>query len=99
MKYYNLVYCKHHPEDNRAYLYSLPSDADVNCGDRLYVRDRRGEHIVSASSPNFYASEEFAEMLCTNNGGYFPPAKVVGTVNTITVTQDVVNTFEEEIPF
>lgn len=94
MKYYNLVYAKHHDSDRRAYLYQLPADTDINCGNKLYVEDKRGEHIVTATSPNFFASEELTETLCVNNGGYFPPAKVVGTVDTITVTQEVVNRYD-----
>ena len=42
MRYRNLVYCKHHETDRRAYLYELPLDRDVQLGDRLYVRDKRG---------------------------------------------------------
>ena len=96
MKYHNLVYIKHPEEKRRSYLYELPLDADVNTGDRLAVRDRRGEHFGEATSPNFFASDELTKTLCECNGGYFPPAKVIGTVSTITFTQDIVNTFEGE---
>ena len=96
MKYFNLVYAKHHETDVRAYLYSLPLDRDVKRGDRLYVRDRYGDHIVSAYCENWFCSERMTEVFCKANGGYFPPASVVGTVDTITVRQDVVNTFDGE---
>ena len=95
MKYFNLVYCKHQLVDRRAYLYELPSGADVNNGDRLCVRDNRGEHIVTATSPNFFASEDFSRSLCVNNGGYFPPAKVIGTVRTVTIQQDMVDKYAD----
>lgn len=95
MKYYNLVYCKHHPEDNRAFLYSLPLDFDVKIGDRLMVRDRRGEHIVTAEYENYLASEKATRMMCEANGGYFPPAKVIGTVQKVTVIQEMVQKFPE----
>ena len=98
MKYRNLVYIKHPEEKRRSFLYELPLDVDVNTGDRLAVRDKKGEHIGVATSPNFYASDQMSRTLCECNGGYFPPAKVIGTVSTITITQsqDIVNTFEEE---
>ena len=101
MKYYNLVYCKHNPKDSRAFLYQLPIDASVNPGDKLCVTDKRGEHIVTAFSGNWFSDEEFTKVLCEANSGYFPPAKVIGTVSTITFTQDIVNKFEEteEFPF
>ena len=103
MRYHNLVYCKHRLEDRRAYLYDAPLDLDVNNGDRLCVQDQRGEHIVTATSPNFFASERLTRELCVNNGGYYPPAKVVGTVRTVTITQDMVEKFadyrEEEFPW
>lgn len=94
MKYYNLVYAKHHETDRRAYLFSLPLYKDVKKGDRIYVRDRHGDHVVKAFSENWYCSERMTEMFCTANGGYFPPATVVGTVDTVTIRQDVVNTFD-----
>lgn len=96
MKYRNLVYIKHPEEKRRSFLYELPLDADINGGEKLLVRDKRGEHIGVATSPNFYASDTLTETLCECNGGYFPPAKVVGIVSTITVTQDVMNRYEEE---
>lgn len=103
MKYHNLVYCKHPMYDRRAYLYELPIDMDVKVGDKLCVRDRRGEHIVTAQYENFLASERPAQMFCEANGGYYPPAKVIGTVSTVTVKQDMVNKFpeykEEEQPW
>lgn len=95
MKYFNLVYCKHHPEDRRAYLYRLPLDADVKVGDRLCVHDRRGEHIVTAYYDNFLASERQTQMFCEANGGYYPPANVVGTVRTVTIRQDMVDKYAD----
>ena len=94
MRYFNLVYAKHYKSDRRAYLYSLPLEKEVDTGNRLYVRDRQGDHIVTATSPNFFCSEMMTKRFCENNGGYFPPAEVVGTVDTITVRQDIVNTFD-----
>ena len=94
MKYYNLVYCKHKPENDRCYLYQLPLDADVNPGDKLCIRDRHGEQIVTAQYDNFFAYGGHAQMLCEANGGYFPPAKVIGTVDTVRLTQEVVNKFD-----
>lgn len=100
MKYHNLIYCKHPMYDRRSYLYELPIDMDVKVGDKLCVRDRRGEHIVTAFCENWLASEKMAKVLCEANGGYFPPAKVIGTVQTVTVTQDMVQRFPgEELPF
>lgn len=100
MKYYNLVYVKHPEYDRRAYLFSLPMDRTVKTGDRLYVRDVRGEHIVTAFCDNWMCTEKMTKVLCEANGGYFPPARVIGTVNTVTVMQDMVNTFEEgELPY
>lgn len=101
MKYHNLVYCKHHDNDRRAYLYELPLSEDVKPGDRLMVFDSRGKQVVSAFCENWLASEKMTKVLCEANGGYFPPAKVIGTVSTITVRQDVVNMFpgEEGLPF
>ena len=43
MKHHNLVYCKHHPEDSRAFLYELPANIQVTAGDKLCVEDRRGD--------------------------------------------------------
>lgn len=96
MKHHNLVYCKHHPEDSRAFLYELPLNVSVSDGDRLCVEDRRGEHIVTAFCGNWYSLEDFTEILCVANGGYYPPAKVIGTVGTkeFTVTQDYVEKFD-----
>lgn len=103
MKYFNLVYCKHHPGDRRAYLYQLPMDADINTDDKLCVRDRKGEHIVTATSPNFFSSDKLTRTFCEANGGYYPPANVIGTVRTVTVTQDLVEKYadyrEEEQPW
>ena len=97
MRYRNLIYCKHRPEtDRRAYLYELPVDRDVQPGDRLYVRDRRGEHIVTAFCENWLASEKMTKVLCEANGGYFPPAEVIGTVGVVSIRQDVVYRFEEK---
>jgi len=96
MKYFNLVFIKHPNEARRSYLYELPLNADINAGEKLCVCDRRGEHVGVATSPNFYASESLTKTLCVCCGGYFPPAKVIGTVSTITVTQDVVNKYEAE---
>ena len=100
MKYRNLVYIKHPEETRRSFLYELPPDADINDGEKLLVRDKRGEHIGVATSPNFYATDTLTKTLCECNGGYFPPAKVIGTVQTVTVTQDMVQRFPgEELPF
>lgn len=103
MKYLNLVYCKHPMYDRRAYLYELPLDVFVEPGDKLCVQDKRGEHIVTAQYENFFAYAGHAQMLCEANGGYYPPAKVIGTVTTVTVKQDMVNKFadyyEEEFPW
>ena len=100
MKYYNLVYCKHKPENDRCYLYQLPLDADVKVGDKLCIRDRHGEQIVTVHFGNFLASERSTEMFCVANGGYYPPAKVIGTVRTVTITQDLVEKYrEEEFPW
>ena len=96
MKYRNLVYIKHPEEKRRSFLYELPPDADINGGEKLLVSDKRGEHIGVATSPNFYATDELTKTLCECNGGYFPPAKVVGFVSTITVTQEVVTRYEKE---
>lgn len=94
MKYRNLVYCKHHSDDRRAYLYELPLDKDVKRGDRLYVEDRRGSHPVTAFCENWLASENMTKVLCEANGGYFPPAQVVGKVTTITVQQEYVSRYD-----
>lgn len=101
MKYRNLVYIKHPEEIRRSYLYELPLDADIKGGEKLCVSDRRGEHIGVATSPNFYASETLTKTLCECNGGYYPPAKVIGTVEVITIRQEIVKHFvsEEEMPF
>lgn len=96
MRYHNLVYAKHPNFTKRAYLYELPMDMSVMKGKRLCVRDRQGEHIVTAFCDNWVASEHMTKVLCEANGGYFPPAKVVGTVSTVTVTQDVVEKFATE---
>lgn len=95
MKYRNLVYIKHPEENRRSFLYELPLDADINGGEKLLVRDKRGEHIGVATSPNFYATDELTKTLCEANGGYFPPARVIGVVDTITVTQEIVRKYEE----
>ena len=103
MRYRNLIYCKHHPNDRRAYLYELPVDCEAKTGAKLCVKDRRGEQIVTAFCENWLCSEGMAKVLCEANGGYFPPAKVVGTVRTVTITQDLVEKFatyeEEEFPW
>ena len=54
-----------------------------------------------ATSHNFYASETLTQTLCECNGGYYPPAKVIGTVEVVTIRQEIVKPFtsEEEIPF
>lgn len=96
MKYYNLVYAKHHETDRRAYLFSPPLDKDIHSGDRIYVRDKLGDHVVKAFGDNWYCSERMTETICKASGGYYPPASVVGTVDTVTIRQDVVNTFEGE---
>lgn len=94
MKYRNLVYCKHPNFTKRAYLYELPLDKDIRPGDKLCVEDRRGEHIVTAVCENWLASDKITKVLCEANGGYFPPAKVVGVVGVVTVRQEVVTKFE-----
>lgn len=93
MKHYNLVYCKHHSDDRRAYLYELPLDKEAHPGVRLCVEDRRGEHVVTAFCENWLASDKMTKVLCEANGGYYPPAKVVGKIKTVTVQQDVVEKF------
>ena len=99
MKYRNLIYCKHSANDRRAYLYELPMDEDVQKDARLCVEDKRGEHIVTAFCANWVCTDGMTKTLCEANGGYYPPARVVGTVDTITIRQDVVNKFREEMPF
>ena len=94
MKYRNLVYIKHPEENRRSFLYELPLDADINGGEKLLVSDKRGEHVGVATSPNFYASDKMTKMLCECNGGYFPPAKVVGKVSTVTIRQEIVDRYE-----
>lgn len=94
MKYRNLIYCKHPNFTKRAYLYELPLDKDVRPGDKLCVKDRQGEHIVTAFCENWLASDKITRVLCEANGGYFPPAKVVGVVGVVTVRQEVVTKFE-----
>lgn len=96
MKYRNLIYCKHHDGDRRAYLYELPLDKDVKLGDRLCVEDKHGSHTVTAFCENWLCSENMTKVLCEANGGYFPPAQVVGEVKTITVTQDYINRYDKE---
>lgn len=103
MKYYNLVYVQHPEYTMRAYLFSLPMDMAVKTGERLCVRDRRGEHIVTAFCDNWICTEKMTKVLCEANGGYFPPAKVIGTVQKVTVIQEMVQKFPEysgeEMPF
>ena len=103
MKLHNLVYCKHHENDTRAYLYELPLGEAVKTGDKLCVEDRFGEHIIPAFCENFFADDRVTELVCVANGGYFPPAKVIGVVETktITVSQEIVKKFGEEevMPF
>lgn len=94
MKYHNLVYAKHHETDRRAYLYELPFDADVKALDKLCVIDSHGEQIVTAYCENWLASEKMTKILCMANGGYYPPAQVIGTVDTIRFTQEVVIKFD-----
>lgn len=96
MKYRNLVYCKHPNFDARAYLYELPIDVDVSEGDRLVVRDKRGLHNVTAFCDSWICTSKMTQILCEANGGYFPPARVVGTVSTVTVQQDLINPFNNE---
>lgn len=96
MKYRNMVYCKHHDSDRRAYLYELPIDVDVRPGNKLCVEDKRGEHVVTAFCENWLASDKMTRVLCEANGGYFPPAQVVGEVKTVTVTQDYVSRYDAE---
>ena len=93
MKYRNLVYCKHENFHQRAYLYELPIGEDVHPGSKLCVEDKRGEHVVTAFCENWLASDKMTKVLCEANGGYYPPAKVVGKIKTVTVQQDVVETF------
>lgn len=93
MKYRNLIYGKHHAGDRRAYLYELPLDKDIRPGDKLCVEDKKGEHVVTAVCENWLASDKITRVLCEANGGYFPPAKVVGTVDIVTVRQEVVTKF------
>lgn len=93
MKYRNLIYCKHENFHQRAYLYELPVDEDVRPGDKLCVEDKRGEHVVTAFCENWLASDKMTKVLCEANGGYYPPAKVVGKIKTVTVQQDVVEKF------
>lgn len=97
MRYRNLIYCKHHDGDRRAYLYEMPLEMDVKPGEKLCVRDLRGEHVVTAFCENWLCSEHMTKVLCEANGGYFPPAEVVGTVSTVTVTQEVVNKFKTDV--
>lgn len=103
MKYRNLIYCMHPDCSQRAYLYELPLEMDVKTGTKLTVRDRRGEHIVTAFCENWLCSDKITEVLCVANGGYYPPAKVIGTVQTITISQEVPQYFatneEEEQPW
>lgn len=104
MKMHNIVYCKHNPQDSRAFLYELPLNVSVSDGDKLCVQDRRGEHIVTVFGENWYEFDKATEIICVANGGYYPPAKVIGTVETktIAVTQETVKKFGEEeafIPF
>ena len=96
MKLHNLVYCKHDESHNRAYLYELPLNAEVKAGEKLCVEDRNGEHVIPAFSRNFFADSEVTEIICTANGGYYPPAKAIGKVKTheFTVTQDCVEKFD-----
>lgn len=96
MKYRNLVYCKHHDGDRRAYLYELPLDKDIRPGDKLCVEDRSGEHVVTAVCENWLCSDKITKVLCEANGGYFPPAQVVGEVKTVTVTQEIVDKYPEK---
>ena len=96
MRYRNLVYCKHPNFTKRAYLYELPMELSVVKGERICVKDRRGEHIVTAFCDNWVCSDHMAKVLCEANGGYFPPAQVIGTVRTITVRQDIVDKFPEK---
>jgi len=104
MKLHNLIYVKHHDDDARAYLYELPLDETANTGDKLCVEDRRGEHIATAFCENFFADARVTKVICVANGGYYPPAKVIGTVEkrTITVSQEIVKKYGEEeevLPF
>lgn len=93
MRYFNLIYAKHHPTDRRAYLYALPLGEQILPDDRIAVTDKRGEHIVTATHENFYASKATTKMLCEANGGYFPPAAATGVVDTVTVRQEIVRPF------
>lgn len=100
MKYRNLVYCKHPNFTKRAYLYELPLDKDIRPGEKLCVKDRAGEHIVTAFCENWLCSDKLTEILCVANGGYYPPAKVIGTVQAVTIRQEIPTYFsEEDVPF
>lgn len=105
MRYINLVYAKHHDTDRRAYLYELPLDQEAMKGDRLSVTDKHGSHFVTAFGDNFMVSPRTAKMLAEANGGYYPPAPVVGFVHTINIRKEVTEYFDkpnlmkEDIPF
>ena len=94
VKYYNLCFVKHNKKDRRAYLYQLPLSEEVNPGENLYVRDRHGDHTVTAFAESFLCSKKLTKVLCEANGGYFPPAEIIGRVGYEVKSYDVLRTFD-----
>lgn len=95
MQYYNLIFCKRNENDPHACVYQMPLNKSAEAGDKLFVRDRLGEHVMLAVSENHMVGYHLAKDITKFMGGYFPPAWIIGTVGTVTVTREVAERYDD----
>jgi len=95
MQYFNLIFCKRSKSDPHACVYQMPVGKSAEAGDKLFVKDRLGEHVMEAVSENHLVGGPLAKDITKFMGGYFPPAWIIGTVGTVTVTREVVERYDD----
>lgn len=72
-----------HPETSRIYLYEAPSSAYLVRGDKVIVKNARGEAEGVCMSDAVYASDDTLNLVCAllNLNPNAPLARVVGKIS------------------
>ena len=91
MNYANLVFAKH-PHNNKPYLFKLPLNVSVDCGQVLIVDTELGERHVVSTCQSFILPAGIARQIDIGVGGYWPcaPVKALVSVETETVKKTVI---------
>ena len=67
-----------HNRDGKSFLFAVPSDDQILCGEMIYVNTSRGETTAQACSSSFWVTKEQLKQIVAGTGAYLPLKRVTG---------------------